>query len=49
MSANRRDFLKKVTAGAAGIAVGGSAMGMSAKSYSKIIGANDRLGVAVIG
>ncbi len=49
MSSDRRDFLKKVTAGAAGIAVGGSAMGMSAKSYSKIIGANDRLNVAIIG
>jgi hypothetical protein len=42
MSSDRRDFLKKVTAGAAGIAVGGSAMGMSAKSYSRIIGANDK-------
>lgn len=46
---NRRDFLKKVTAGAAGVAVGGSAMGMSAKSYSRIIGANDRLNVAILG
>lgn len=49
MSANRREFLKKVTAGAAGIAVGGSAMGMSARSYSRIIGANDRLNVAIAG
>jgi predicted dehydrogenase len=46
---NRRNFIKKVTAGAAGVAVGGSAMGMSAKSYSKIIGANDRINVAIIG
>ena len=46
---NRRDFLKKVTAGAAGVAVGGSAMGMSAKSYSRIVGANDRLNVAILG
>ncbi len=46
---NRRDFLKKVTAGAAGVAVGGSAMGMSAKSYSRIIGSNDRLNVAILG
>ncbi|KAF0234966.1 MAG: hypothetical protein FD181_3594 [Prolixibacteraceae bacterium] len=46
---DRRDFLKIVTAGAAGIAVGGSAMGMPAKSYNRILGANDRLGVAIIG
>src|SRR6056297_2923062 len=49
MSSNRRDFIRKVTAGAAGVAVGGSAMGMSAKSYGRIIGANDRLQVAIIG
>jgi predicted dehydrogenase len=49
MSANRREFLKKVTAGAAGIAVGGSAMGMSAKSYSRIIGANEKLFIAIAG
>ncbi|MCY1719905.1 Gfo/Idh/MocA family oxidoreductase [Prolixibacteraceae bacterium Z1-6] len=46
---NRRDFLKKMSAGAAGVAVGGTAMGMSAKSYSKIIGANDRIHVAILG
>ncbi|MGV8096444.1 MAG: Gfo/Idh/MocA family oxidoreductase [Mangrovibacterium sp.] len=49
MSSNRRDFLKKTLAGAAGITVGGSAIGMSAKSYSRIIGANDRLQVALMG
>ena len=49
MSSNRRDFLRKVTAGAAGVAVGGSAMGMSAKSYGKIIGSNDRLNIAILG
>jgi predicted dehydrogenase len=49
MSANRRDFIRKVTAGAAGIAVGGSAMGMPARSYKRIIGANDRLNVAIAG
>lgn len=49
MSSNRRDFIRKVTAGAAGVAVGGSAMGMSAKSYSRIIGANEKLNVAIIG
>ena len=46
---NRREFIKKATAGAAGITVGGSAIGMSAKSYSRIIGSNDKLNVAVVG
>ncbi len=46
---NRRQFLKKVTAGTAGIVAAGSAMGMSAKSYKRIIGANDRLYVAIAG
>lgn len=49
MSSDRRDFLRKVTAGAAGVAVGGSAMGMSARSYGRIIGSNDRLNVAIVG
>lgn len=43
----RRDFLKKSTMGAAGIAIGG--MGFSSKSYSSIIGSNDRINIAVIG
>ncbi len=49
MSSNRRDFLKKAATGVAGVAVAGSAMGMSAKSYSRIIGANDKLNVAIAG
>jgi predicted dehydrogenase len=49
MSTNRRDFLRNVTVGAAGVAIGSSAMGMSAKSYGQIIGANDRLNVAIVG
>ena len=49
MSSNRRDFIRKATAGAAGVALGGSTMGMSPGSYSKILGANDRLNVAIVG
>ena len=49
MSSNRRDFLKKVTVGTAGVAVGSSVMGMSAQSYSRIIGANDRINVCIMG
>ena len=49
MSSDRRSFIKKVTAGAAGVAVGSSSMGMSAKSYGRIIGANDRLQIGIAG
>lgn len=54
MSNSRRDFLKKTSMSAAGMVLGGSALAangfsQSAKSYSNIIGSNDRLNVAVIG
>jgi len=44
---NRRDFIKKTAVGAAGVAVGAHAF--SAKSYSRIMGANDRVTMGVIG
>ena len=43
----RRDFIKKSAIGATGIAIGG--LGFSAKSYGSIIGANNRIVMAVIG
>ncbi len=43
---NRRSFLKKVAAGATGATLGAS---FSAQSYSRIIGANDRLNVVFMG
>ncbi|OFX57778.1 MAG: dehydrogenase [Bacteroidetes bacterium GWB2_41_8] len=46
---NRRDFMKKVAVTSAGLAIGGTAFGFSAKSYKNIIGANDRIHVAAIG
>lgn len=46
---NRRDFVKKMAAGAAGVAIGGVAHGFSAKSYSSILGANEKIRVGVIG
>lgn len=51
---SRRNFIKKVGLGAAAISVGsnvleGSAMSFSAKSYRKIIGANERIHIATIG
>lgn len=44
---SRRDFLKKGAMAAAGLMVGG--LDMNAKSYRRIIGANDRVNVGVIG
>jgi len=46
MNNTRRNFIKKTALGTAGLMVGSS---LSAKSYSQIMGANDRLNVAVIG
>ena len=43
----RREFIKKSVLGSAGIAVGG--MGLASKSYASIVGANERINVAVIG
>ncbi len=49
MSSNRRDFLKKATAGAVGVAFTGGLTSLSAQSYSNILGANDHINCAVIG
>ncbi|MGE4587139.1 MAG: Gfo/Idh/MocA family protein [Mangrovibacterium sp.] len=43
----RRSFIKKSALGAAGITMAG--MGMSAKSYGSIIGANNRVRVGIVG
>lgn len=43
----RRDFLKKASLATAGMWMG--SMSMSAKSYGRIIGANDRVNVGVVG
>lgn len=46
----RRDFIKNAVIGSVGISLGaGSASGFSAKSYNRIIGANELVRVAVIG
>lgn len=45
----RRDFIKKATAGVAGLTFGGFATGLSARSYGRVIGANDRIQVGVVG
>lgn len=46
---SRRNFIKKLSIGAAGVAVAGNAKAMSAASYKRIIGANDRITVAIQG
>jgi predicted dehydrogenase len=46
---NRREFIKKMAASSAGVAVGGPSFAFSAKSYNRIIGANALIRVATIG
>ncbi len=46
---NRRTFIKNITATSAGLAIGGSAFGFSAKSYNRIVGANELVRIATIG
>jgi predicted dehydrogenase len=46
---NRRDFLKKVSAGSAAMAIGGVGLGLSAKSYGQVLGANDKVRVGIVG
>lgn len=43
-STSRRTFIKKTTLGAAGLAVG-----LNAKAYNRILGANDRIQTAIFG
>ncbi len=49
MGSNRRDFIKKASAGSVGLAFTGGLTSISAKSYNRIIGANDRIHVAIQG
>ncbi len=44
---SRRDFIKKASVGVG--VLGLSAMGVNAKSYSRIMGANDRVQVGIVG
>jgi len=47
MMTRRREFIKKSALGTAGIAIGG--MGFSSRSYASIMGANERINIAVCG
>jgi predicted dehydrogenase len=49
MESSRRDFIRKATLGTAAISVGGILPGFSAKSYSRIIGANNKIVVSMMG
>jgi predicted dehydrogenase len=46
---SRRNFIKKAAMGTAALTVGGVLPGFSAKSYSNIVGANDKIRVGAIG
>ncbi|WP_395805844.1 Gfo/Idh/MocA family protein, partial [Daejeonella sp.] len=48
-SENRRKFIKKTLTGAAVLSFGGVLPSFSAKSYARILGANERIQVAVMG
>ena len=49
MKNDRRTFVKKAIAGATLASVGGMLPGMTAKSYGRIMGANDRILAASMG
>ena len=49
MENSRRNFIKKVAAGSSALAFGGIGYGFSAASYSRIIGANDRIRMGIMG
>ena len=49
MENSRRNFIKKVAAGSSALAFGGVGYGFSASSYSRIMGANDRIRMGVMG
>lgn len=49
MKNDRRNFIKKAAAGAAGMAITSQLNAMSAKNYSRVVGANDRIQVAIQG
>jgi predicted dehydrogenase len=49
MKNTRRDFLKKAGLGSAAVTLGGVAPGLGAKSYARVIGANNRIRIAHVG
>jgi predicted dehydrogenase len=45
----RRNFIKKVAAGTAGVALGNAVLGMTSAGYHRIVGANDRIRLGIVG
>ena len=48
-SHSRRNFIKKTTAATAAVSIPGILPAMSARSYGRILGSNDRIAVSVMG
>lgn len=46
---SRRDFLKKAVTGTAALSLGGAIPATSAKSYSRIIGSNEKVRIGIMG
>ena len=49
MENTRRSFIRKVAAGTSALAIGGVGYGISPASYSRIMGANDRIRMGIMG
>ena len=49
MTKSRREFIKKTSAASVAVTVGAALPAFSAKSYSRILGANEKLNVSVMG
>ncbi|MDD4870592.1 MAG: twin-arginine translocation signal domain-containing protein, partial [Kiritimatiellae bacterium] len=49
MKTSRRNFLKQTMAGAAAVSVGGILHSFTARSYANVVGANERVKVAMMG
>ena len=49
MTNTRRNFLKKTMAGSAALTLGGVLPGFSAKSYNRILGANEKVPIGIMG
>lgn len=49
MNTSRRNFIRNATLGTAALSVGGVLPGFSSKSYSQIVGANDKIVVSMMG
>ena len=49
MENSRRNFIKKVAVGSSALAIGSVRYGFSAASYSRIMGANDRIRMGIMG